>query len=55
MFGFEKPSWYDLPHFGAVAEATRSLSEARRRFRAGKLPLGAQLMVRYKVSDDGFR
>jgi hypothetical protein len=55
MFGFEKPSWYYLPHFGAVAEATRSLPEARRRFRDGELPLGGQLTVRYKVPDDGLR
>ena len=55
MFGFKKPSWYYLPHFGAVAEATRSLPEARRRFRDGELRPGGQLMVRYKVPDDGFR
>jgi hypothetical protein len=51
LFGFEKPSWYYLPHIGALLEAAGSLPDARRRFNDGELPSGAQFMVRYITSD----
>ena len=54
MFGFEKPTWYYLPHIGALMEARRSLPEARRRFNDGELP--GQLAVRYDApANEGFR
>lgn len=51
LFGFEKPSWYYLPHIGALLEAAESLPDARRRFNDGELPSGAQFMVRYITPD----
>ena len=54
MFGFEKPTWYYLPHIGALMEARRSLPETRRRFNDGELP--GQLVVRYDApANEGFR
>ena len=54
MFGFEKPTWYYLPHIGALMEAWRSLPETRRRFNDGDLP--GQLIVRYDApANEGFR
>jgi hypothetical protein len=56
LFGFEKPAWYYLPHFGALFEAAGSLQEARRRFNDGELPSDGQLMIRYTTSgDEDFR
>jgi hypothetical protein len=56
LFGFERPTWYYMPQTGAVIDAVGSLPQARRRFRDGELPPGAQFMVRYEVTEDeGFR
>lgn len=55
MFGFEKPRWRYMPEFGAfldgLAEAARTLPEARSRFLRGDLPPGGRLMVRYDGVD----
>jgi hypothetical protein len=45
MFGFEKPRWHYIPEFGALldamANATKTLPEARSRFLHGNLPAEA--------------
>jgi hypothetical protein len=56
MFGFEKPTWYYLPHMGALLDALGSLPGVRQRFNDGELPLGGQLIVRHSTSrEDEFR
>lgn len=53
LFGFEKPAWHYLPEFGALCTAMESVPEARRRFIAGGLPPGGQLIVRYRKPGEG--
>jgi hypothetical protein len=49
MFGFEKPRWHYLP----VVDSRDSIPATRRRFLAGELPKGGQLLIRYCADTDG--
>jgi hypothetical protein len=55
LFGFEKPRGHYIPELSAlldaVADATRTLPQARSRFLRGDLPPGGQLMVRHGTAD----
>jgi hypothetical protein len=53
LLGDEKPRWHYPPRLGALSEAMAWVPEARRRFVAGDLPPGGQLMIRHDTGDAG--
>jgi hypothetical protein len=55
LSGFEEPHWDSMPRVGAFVEAMEQVRETRRRFVAGDLPPGGQLLIRHDAGDTGLR